>query len=103
VGSRGVYCYVYLDDSRTEPDLYPFLLRVENHWARLGLVRAGSPHDMTEFFVTRKYRRTRVGRARLGPCSTCSTREWDQAARRKPAGNDILAFSDSRLLQGRHD
>lgn len=63
VGSHGVYGYFYLDDYWTEPDRYPFLLRVEDHWAGLALVRAGSPNDMTEFFVMRKYRRNGVGRA----------------------------------------
>ena len=63
VGSHGLYGYFYLDDYWTEPDRHPFLLRVENHWAGLALVRAGSPHDMAEFFVMRKYRRNGVGRA----------------------------------------
>jgi len=63
VGSHGVYGYFYLDDYWSEPDRHPFLLQVETHWAGLALVRAGLPHDMTEFFVMRKYRRNGVGRA----------------------------------------
>jgi predicted acetyltransferase len=61
VDGRGRFGYPYLDLYWTEPERRPFLLRVAGHWAGFALVRAGTPHDMAEFFVLRKYRRTGVG------------------------------------------
>jgi predicted acetyltransferase len=61
VGSRGRYGYRYLDDYWTDADRHPFLIRVDNHLAGLAFVRSGSPHDMAEFFVMRKYRRHGIG------------------------------------------
>ena len=63
VGSHGLYGYFYLDDYWTEPDRHPFLFRAEGHWAGLAFVRSGSPHDMAEFFVMRRFRRKGIGRA----------------------------------------
>ena len=62
VGSRGRYGYFYLDDYWTEPDRHAFFIRVDERFAGFGLVRSGSPSDMAEFFVMRKYRRKGVGR-----------------------------------------
>jgi predicted acetyltransferase len=61
VGSHGRYGYFFLDDYWIEPDRHPFLLRVDGHLAGVALVGSGTPHDMAEFFVMRKYRRQRVG------------------------------------------
>ena len=61
VSSRGRYGYRYLDDYWTDADRHPFLIRVDNLLAGLAFVRSGSPHDMAEFFVMRKYRRQGVG------------------------------------------
>jgi len=61
VGSHGRYDYFFLDDYWSEPDRHPFLLRVGGHLAGFALVGSGTPHDMAEFFVMRKYRRQRVG------------------------------------------
>jgi predicted acetyltransferase len=62
VDTRGLYGYGYLDLYWTEPDRRPFLFRVDGHWAGFALVRAGTPHDMAEFFVMRKYRRLGIGK-----------------------------------------
>ena len=61
VDAHGSFGYPYLDHYWTEPDRRPFLFRVAGHWAGLALVRVGTPHDMAEFFVMRKYRRHGVG------------------------------------------
>jgi len=61
VDRRGRFGYPYLDLYWTEPERRPFLFRVAGHWAGFALVRTGTPHDMAEFFVVRKYRRTGVG------------------------------------------
>ena len=61
VDAHGRYGYQYLDHYWTEPDRHPFLFRVDGRWAGFALVRAGTPHDMAEFFVMRKYRRLGVG------------------------------------------
>jgi predicted acetyltransferase len=61
VDEHGTFGYRYLDHYWTEPDRHPFFIRVDGHIAGFALVRAGDPHDMAEFFVMRKYRRTGVG------------------------------------------
>jgi predicted acetyltransferase len=61
VDGRGRFGYPYLDLYWTEPERRPFLFRAAGHWAGCALVRRGTPHDMAEFFVLRKYRRTGVG------------------------------------------
>ena len=61
VDSHGLYGYRYLDNYWTEPDRHPLLFRVDGNWAGFALVRAGAPHDMAEFFVMRRYRRSGVG------------------------------------------
>ena len=61
VDDHGRYGYRYLDAYWTEPGRHPFLFRVEGRLAGFALVRAGVPHDMAEFFVMRKYRRSGVG------------------------------------------
>ena len=63
VDAHGLYGYQYLDHYWTEPDRHPFLFRVDGRWAGFALVRAGTPHDMAEFFVLRKYRSRGVGLA----------------------------------------
>jgi predicted acetyltransferase len=61
VDDHGRYGYQYLDNYWTDPDRYPFLFKVDGRFAGFALVRAGAPHDMAEFFVMRKYRRSGVG------------------------------------------
>ena len=61
VDAHGSFGYRFLDNYWTESDRRPFLFRIAGKWAGLALVRAGSPHDMAEFFVMRKYRRHGVG------------------------------------------
>ena len=62
VGPHGDYGYPYLDNYWTEPGRHPFLVQVEGSWAGFALVREIPPHDMAEFFVMRKYRRSGLGR-----------------------------------------
>jgi predicted acetyltransferase len=62
VDRHGEYGYGYLDAYWTEPGRRPFLIRADEQWAGLALVRTGPPTDMAEFFVLRKYRRSGVGR-----------------------------------------
>jgi predicted acetyltransferase len=61
VDEHGVFGYQYLDHYWTEPDRHPFFIRADGYLAGFALVRAGSPHDMAEFFVMRKYRRGGIG------------------------------------------
>jgi predicted acetyltransferase len=61
VDEHGVFGYRYLDHYWTEPDRHPFFIRVDGHIAGFALVRSGTPHDMAEFFVMRRYRRAGVG------------------------------------------
>ena len=61
VGVDGHYGYPKLDAYWIEPDRRPFLFRVDGHHAGFALVKRGAPHDMAEFFVLRKYRRSGVG------------------------------------------
>ena len=61
VDDNGLYRYPYLDNYWTEAERYPFLFKVDGHFAGFAFVRVGIPHDMAEFFVMRKYRRSGVG------------------------------------------
>ena len=61
VGDDGRFGFRNFDAYWTDPDRHPFLVRVDGHLAGFALVRSGSPHDMAEFFVMRKYRRGGVG------------------------------------------
>ena len=61
VNEQGLYGYEYLDNYWTDADRDPLLLKVDGNWAGFALVRTGSPHDMAEFFVMRKYRRSGIG------------------------------------------
>jgi predicted acetyltransferase len=58
---HGAFGYRHLDHYWTDADRHPFFIRVDGRLAGFALVRAGTPHDMAEFFVMRKYRRTGVG------------------------------------------
>jgi predicted acetyltransferase len=62
VDAHGTFGYRYLNQYWTEANRHPFLLRCDGNWAGFALVRSGDPHDMAEFFVMRKYRRSGVGR-----------------------------------------
>jgi predicted acetyltransferase len=63
VEADGFYRYPYLDNYWTEPERHPLLFRVDGNWAGFALVCEGTPHDMAEFFVMRKYRRGGAGTA----------------------------------------
>ena len=62
LGPDGRYApYPYFDAIWNEPDRHALLFRVEGNLAGFAIVRTGDPHDMAEFFVLRKYRRSGVG------------------------------------------
>jgi predicted acetyltransferase len=61
VDDHGTFGYSYLDNYWTQPHRHPLLIRVDGRIGGFALVRSGSPHDMAEFFVMRKYRRGGVG------------------------------------------
>lgn len=61
IGPHGEFGYPYLDHYWTDSDRHPFLIRADGHLAGFALVRSGLPHDMTEFFILKKYRRSGVG------------------------------------------
>jgi predicted acetyltransferase len=63
VDADGAYRYPYSGLYWSEPERVPFLMRAGGRWAGFALVRGGEVHDMAEFFVMRKYRRTGLGRA----------------------------------------
>ena len=68
----GLFDYHYLDHYWTEPDRYPFLVRVDGKLAGFALLRRGTyfprqedqtetPMIIAEFFVMKNYRRNGVG------------------------------------------
>jgi predicted acetyltransferase len=62
LGEDGRYSYTQLPLYWTDPDRYPFLIRVDGNLAGFVLVsRCGDSFDMTEFFVIRAYRRQGIG------------------------------------------
>lgn len=66
--THGLYGYEYLDPYWTEPDRYPFFIRVEGKLAGFVMVSrfetptSGDTYAIAEFFVLRKYRRQGVGK-----------------------------------------
>jgi predicted acetyltransferase len=61
VTEHGTFGYRHFDQYWTDPDRHPLFIRVDGHLAGFALVFGGDPHDMAEFFIMRKYRRTGVG------------------------------------------
>jgi predicted acetyltransferase len=61
VDEHGIYGYRYLDHYWTDERRHPFLFRVDGSWAGFALVHEGPPHEIREFFVLRKYRRSGIG------------------------------------------
>jgi predicted acetyltransferase len=68
IGADGRFGYPRLPLYWSEPDRYPFLIRMDGKWAGLALVKKGSElsgnktvWDMAEFFVLRGYRRRGIG------------------------------------------
>jgi predicted acetyltransferase len=62
-----LYGYNYFDHYWTEKERYPFLVRVDGHYAGFALVNddvlmPGNERSIAEFFVMRKYRRLGVGK-----------------------------------------
>ena len=68
LGADGRFGYEPLPLYWTEPNRYPFLIMIDDHWAGFVLARGGSQisgdenvWDMAEFFIARGYRRLGVG------------------------------------------
>lgn len=62
VGSQGLYHYKDFDNYWSQPDHYPFLVRVGKSLAGFAFVRfIDGTADMAEFFVMREHRRRGVG------------------------------------------
>ncbi|HYL98957.1 MAG TPA: GNAT family N-acetyltransferase, partial [Blastocatellia bacterium] len=68
IGPDGRFGYPRLPLYWKEPNRYPFLIKVDGHWAGFALVSRGSQvsadeevWDLAEFFVLRGYRRLGIG------------------------------------------
>ncbi|MCM3127545.1 GNAT family N-acetyltransferase [Paenibacillus provencensis] len=68
INSNGLYEYKFLDHYWTEDGRYPFFIMVEDKLAGFALVRSlvedesnKMTYSMAEFFVMKKYRKSRVG------------------------------------------
>lgn len=90
VDDQGIYGYRSLDLYWTEPERSPFLIRVDGHWAGFALVRAGEPHDMAEFFIMRKYRRSAIGRTAVVNIISRFPGRWQ--IRQVPANQQAIEF-----------
>ena len=90
VDARGRFGYDFLDAYWTDSDRVPFLFRVDRHWCGFALVRTGDPHDMAEFFVMRKYRRSGVGIAAAHALLARFPGRWQ--VRQMRANADATAF-----------
>jgi len=90
VDEHGLYGYRYLDCYWTDADRHPLLFRVDGKWAGFALVRAGAPHDMAEFFVMRKYRRSGVGTALARDVFARFPGEWQ--VRQMTSNPDATSF-----------
>ncbi len=69
LGANGRFGYQRLSSYWKESDRYPFLIKVDGHWAGFVFVRRGSEisddqdiWDMAEFFIVRGYRRLGIGK-----------------------------------------
>jgi predicted acetyltransferase len=74
----------------TDADRHPFLIRADGRLAGMALVWSGDPHDMAEFFVLRKYRRTGVGRQAARALFGMFPGEWQ--VRQMAANTPATAF-----------
>ena len=90
VDAHGVFGYRYVDHYWTEADRHPFFIRVDGHLAGFGLVRSGPPHDMAEFFVMRKYRRSGLGRRAASDVLARFPGSW--TVRQRLSNPDATAF-----------
>ena len=90
VDEHGRFGYAYLDHYWTEPGRHPFLIRADGGLAGFALVRSGTPHDMTEFFVLRKYRRSGVGLLAARALFAMFPGEWQ--VRQMTANTGATAF-----------
>jgi predicted acetyltransferase len=61
VDESGRFGYRHLDQYWTDAERHPFLIRGDGRLSGFAFVRSGTPHDMAEFFILRKHRRSGVG------------------------------------------
>jgi predicted acetyltransferase len=90
VDAHGRFGYRFLDNYWTDPDRHPFVFRAGGRLAGLALVRSGTPHDMAEFFVLRKYRRRGVGFVAARAVFAVFPGEWQ--VREMAANRGAIAF-----------
>ncbi|MBL8552727.1 MAG: GNAT family N-acetyltransferase [Phenylobacterium sp.] len=88
--------YPYLDSYWSEPNRWPYLLRVDGHVAGFVLINdfahSGRPLDFSvaEFFVVRKHRRGGVGRAAARAAIASRPGQWELAVARKNAAAQLF-------------
>jgi len=62
IGDDGRFLYPQLDRYWTDPDHYPFSIKLDGKYAGVALVKQEpSVWDMAEFFILRGYRRRSIG------------------------------------------
>jgi predicted acetyltransferase len=91
VNEHGLFEYRRLDSYWTESGRYPFLFRVDGHWAGFALVcwfsyfpdNALPTQAIAEFFVMRKYRRRGVGTRMAGELFARFPGRWEVAEMRQ--------------------
>jgi predicted acetyltransferase len=90
VDEQGSYGYRYLDQYWTDADRHAFLFRCEENIAGFAFVLSGSPHDMVQFFVMRKYRGTGLAVAAARSVFARFPGEWQ--VREVAANKRAIAF-----------
>jgi predicted acetyltransferase len=90
VDETGLFGYRHFEEYWTDDDRHPFLIRAGGQLAGVALVRTGTPHDMAEFFVLRKYRGRGVGRQAARALFALFPGEWQ--VRQMAANTGATAF-----------
>ena len=114
VDAEGIFQYKPFDAYWTEPDRYPFFIRVDGSPAGFALIRLDEDgrNDMSEFFVMKGYRRSGVGsvaakrlfdrfpgdwQVRQEPSNTAAQRFWRNVITRYTGGDfHDLVLDDDR-------
>jgi predicted acetyltransferase len=92
LGADGRFGYPQLPAYWSQPDNYPFLIKVDGNLAGLApvkrsesVIRSGTVWDVAEFFIVRGYRQRGVGTAvahevwkRFPGCSEVRVMEWNR-------------------------
>ena len=86
LGPHGEYGYRYLDHYWVEGESRrALLLLADERLAGCALIRKGSPHQVAEFFVLRKYRRRGIGTLAAAKVLNVWPGEWET---HEVVGND---------------